>query len=78
MPKARTPHALDPEMRRRAIAWARDMYRWMAQIDREAGRLARLNGRDHPDADDEVRAFCTLYDGGYGLPWSSEWNGEKG
>ena len=76
MPKSRTPRALDPGMRRRAIAWARDMSRWMADIDEEARWQARRNGRDEPDDDDAINAFCKLFDGGYGLPWSSEWNGE--
>jgi hypothetical protein len=76
MPKSRTPRGLDPEMRRRALAWARDMSRWMADIDEEARWQARRNGRDEPDDDDAITAFCKLFDGGYGLPWSSEWNGE--
>ncbi|WP_339928680.1 hypothetical protein [uncultured Brevundimonas sp.] len=56
----------------------RDTYRWLADIDREARWLARLDGREHPDEDYDTRAVRRLCARGNGLPWSSEWNGEKG
>jgi hypothetical protein len=76
MPKSRTPRALDPEMRRRVIAFARDMYRWLAEIDREARWLARLDGRQDADANDDTRALQRLSARGIVMPWSNEWNGE--
>lgn len=77
MPKSRTPRVLDPEMRRRVIAFARDMYRWLAEIDQEAHWLARLDGREHIVPDDDTRAIRRLCARGVMIPWSDEWNGEK-